>query len=157
MVVGDVGTGTTVVSIIVGAEVVRTCGRVGTRLDVGATVLLISLVEGCWVGAISGIVVGCFVDNTGVVVTSIGVTLGKKEGCNVVGFAEGLLVVGIEVGAIGMIEGIGVGWFVEGSDVIGKSVGAVLGNGEGGIVVGFAEGLLVGDIEVGAFVGCVRE
>ena len=74
-----------------------------------------------------------------------------------VGFAEGLLVVGIEVGAIGMIEGIGVGWFVEGSDVIGKSVGAVLGNGEGGIVVGFAEGLLVGDIEVGAFVGCVRE
>jgi hypothetical protein len=157
LIVGAVETGTTVWSIFVGAEVARTCGRVGTRLDVGATVLLIGSVEGCWVGAISGIVVGCFVENTGVVVTSIGATLGKKEGGNVVGFAEGLLVVGIEVGAIGMIEGIGVGWIVEGSDVVGESVGAILGNGEGGNVVGFIERLLVGDIEVGGFVGCVRE
>ncbi len=106
---------------------------------------------------ISDIIVSCFVENTGVVVTSIGVALGKKEGGNVVGFAEGLLVVAIEVGAIGIIEGIDVGWFVEGSDVVGKSVVTILGNGGGGNVVGVVKGVLVGDIEVGGFVGCVRE
>lgn len=136
---------------------VRTCDIVGTRLDVGATVLSIgALVEGCWVSVICGIIVGCFVESVGVVVTSIGVTLGKKEGGNVLGFTEGLLVGGIEVGAIGVIEGIDVGCFVEGSNVVGESVGATLGKREGGNVVGFVEGLLVGVIEVGGFVCCVR-
>ena len=134
---------------------VWTCGIVGTRLDVGATVPL-ALVEGCWVSVICGFTVGCFVDSNGEVVISIGVTLVKREGDNVFCFTKGLLVGGIEVGAIGVIEGIDVGCFVEGSNVVDESIGAILGKREGGNVVGFVEGLLVGVIEVGGFVFCVR-
>ena len=101
MVLGAVGTGTTVGSIFVGTKVVRTCGEVGRRIDVGETVTLMrDSAEGCSVSAIGGIVVGGFV------VKSIGVTVSRREGGNVVGFAEGLVFGGI---AVGVIEGITVG------------------------------------------------